>query len=110
MKKIMIYENGVGHEATLEEIAERQTEAETSAEEENRKYWSTISYDDAVNDEIRKRYPQQSVEAIINKYLSSPENTEYVREFLELQEYRAQCKAYAREMKEKYEQKQAAIV
>lgn len=93
-----IFDGQTYRELTPEEIAQRQADAEA----ENRKHWSTISYDDAVNDEIRKRYLQQSVEAIINNYLSSPENTEYVREFLELQEYRAQCKAYAQEMMAKH--------
>ena len=90
--------NGNVRELTPEEIAERQAERE----EAERLEWLNISYEDAVNKEIRTRYPQQAVEAIINNYLSSPENTEYVREFLELQEYRAKCKLHVRDMMAKH--------
>ena len=96
MKKCI---NGKMIEITPEEIAERQAEQE----EAERLEWLNISYEDAVNREIRQKYPQQAVEAIINNYLSSPENTEYVREFLELQEYRAKCKLHVRDMMAKYE-------
>lgn len=90
--------NGKYIEMTQEEIAKMQADEEAA----ERKKWASISYDEAVDDEIRKRYPQRAVEAIINNYLASPENTEYVREFLELQEYRAQCKVYVKEMFAKY--------
>ena len=83
---------------TEDEIAKMQADEEAA----ERKKWASISYDEAVDNEVRKRYPQRAVEAIINNYLASPEDTEYVREFLELQEYRAQCKVYVKEMMAKY--------
>jgi hypothetical protein len=96
--KYYININGHVRELTSEEIAERQAQAEA----DEREQWAGISYEEAVDREIRKRYPQRAVEAIINNYLSCPENTDYVREFLELQAYRAQCKAYVKEMFAKY--------
>lgn len=83
---------------TEDEIAKMQADAE----EAERLEWLNISYEDAVHREVRKKYTQQAVEAIINNCLSCPENTEYVREFLELQEYRAACKVYVKEMMAKY--------
>ena len=96
MKKCI---NGKMIEITPEEIAQRQAEAEAA----EREYWQNISYDDAVNREIRKKYPQQDVEAILNNYLAFPENPEYVEEFRQLQQYRVECKAYAKDMKAKYQ-------
>lgn len=89
------YINGKPVELTPEEIAQRQAEAER----QEREYWQSISYDDAVNAEIRKRYPQQDVEAILNNYLAFPENPEYVEEFRQLQQYRVECKAFVRQKK-----------
>ena len=91
--------NGQVRELTPEEIAKRQSEAEQREREE----WQNISYDDAVNREIRKRYPQQDVEAILNNYLAFPENPEYVEEFRQLQQYRVECKAYVKQKKEEYD-------
>ena len=92
MKKCV---NGQYIEVTPEELAKMHAEVKAA----ERERWASISYDEAVDEEIRKRYPQRAVEAIINNYLASPENTEYVREFLELQTYRAECKAYVKEKK-----------
>jgi hypothetical protein len=47
-----IYENGTYREMTPEEIVAMEAQ---SAEQE-RQYWTTIDYDNAVNAEIRKRY------------------------------------------------------
>lgn len=91
-----VLEGKTYRDLTPEEIEKRKADAEAAERFE----WQSISYEDAVNNEIRKKYPQQAVEAIINNYLSCPENTEYVREFLELQEYRAQCKDYVKRRKE----------
>lgn len=73
---------------------------EKEAEQAERKYWANINYDEAVSEKIREKYPQRAVEAILNNYLSFPENAEYIREFLELQEYRVECKAFVKRMKE----------
>lgn len=90
--------NGKIVEITPEEIAEQQAQAEQA----ERERWASISYEDGVHREVRKKYTQQAVEAILNNYLSCPENPEFVREFLELQEYRARCKVYVKEMMAKY--------
>lgn len=95
MKK---YVNGKYIEMTPEEIAEQQ--AQTEAEE--RKRWLSIPYDEAVNNEIRKRYAQRDVEAILNNYLAFPDVEEYVSEFKELQKYRLECKAFVKQKKEEY--------
>ena len=95
---IRIWENGGYRELTPEEIAKMQADAE----EAERLEWLHISYGEAVDRELRKRYPQRAVEAIINNYLSDPNNAEYVREFNEMQAYREECKAYVKMMFAKY--------
>lgn len=87
--------NGKIVEITPEEIAQQQAQAEQAEREK----WLITPYDEAVNNMIRERYPQRAVEAIINNYLAFPENNEYVREFLELQEYRVECKAFVKAKK-----------
>jgi len=50
-------------------------------------------YGSMVEKKIRIRYSQRDVEAIINNYLSEPDNPVYIAELNELQQYRKQCKA-----------------
>ena len=45
---------------------------------------------------VREKYSQSAVEAIINNYLSDPENEEYKAEFVALQLYREECKNKAK--------------
>ncbi len=45
---------------------------------------------------VREKYSQSAVEAIINNYLSDPENEKYKAEFAALQLYREECKAKAK--------------
>ena len=45
---------------------------------------------------MREKYSQSAVEAIINNYLSDPENEEYKAEFAALQTYREECKDKAK--------------
>lgn len=45
---------------------------------------------------VREKYSQSAVEAIINNYLSDPENVEYKAEFNALQAYRESCKIRAK--------------
>ena len=92
MKK---YINGRYVEMSPEEIAKQQADAENA----EREYWLTIPYDEAVDMEIRKKYPQRAVEAILNNYLADPTNEQYIAEFDELQAYRAECKAFVKERK-----------
>lgn len=47
---------------------------------------------------IRQKYSQSQVEAILNNYIDGTENEEYKTEFVELQNYRKQCKAKAKEI------------
>lgn len=54
------------------------------------------SYGELVERLVRKRYSQSQVEAIINNYLDDSENEQYKAEFLELQAYRKECKAEAK--------------
>ena len=91
MKKCI---NGKMIEITPEEIAQRELEQEQA----ERLEWLNISYGEAVDREFRKKYLQRDVEAIINNYLSDPNNAEYVREFQEMQAYREECKAYVKAM------------
>lgn len=45
---------------------------------------------------VREKYSQSAVEAIINNYLSDPENEKYKAEFAALQLYREECKEKAK--------------
>jgi len=79
-----VYENGL-REATEEEIAEMK--------EAERQYWLNISYGDAVNIEIRKRYTDSQEFAILRQKEEKPE------EYTEYYNYCEQCKVYVKEMK-----------
>ena len=54
-------------------------------------------YDELVKTLIRQQYKADKVEAIINNYLDEP-NVKHSAEFQELQAYRKECKAYAKEI------------
>ena len=54
------------------------------------------AYEQQTSELFRKKYSQSAVEAIINNYLLDPENEKYKAEFLEMQAYRAECKAQAK--------------
>lgn len=85
--------NGKIRELTPEEIAQRQAEAERQEREE----WQNISYDDAVNREIRKRYTESQEFAILRQRDEKPE------EYQAYYSYCEECKSYAKEMKAKYQ-------
>lgn len=91
----MIWENGIMREETPEEIAQREQQA-AQAEAE---YWASLSYDEAVSIEFRKKYTQDRVEAIINNYLLDQADPLFAKEFQEMQTYRAECKKYVKEKK-----------
>jgi hypothetical protein len=74
-------------EATPEEIAE----AEAANQECERQYWQTITYDDAVDAEIRKRYTVSQEFAILRQRDEKP--VEYAEYYV----YCEQCKAYVKE-------------
>lgn len=85
-----IYENGTYREMTPEEIAA----VETQAAEQERKYWTTIDYDSAVDAEIRKRYSVSQEFAILRQRDEKPE--EYAAYFA----YCEECKAYVKQKME----------
>lgn len=91
MKKILIYENGDCREATPEEIAVMREQAETA----EREYWTNISYDEAVNAEIRKKYSESAEFAILRQKDEKP------NEYAEYYSYCEECKAYVKEQKAK---------
>ena len=85
----MIFENGKYRELTPDEIAE----VEAQAVELERQYWKTVSYDEAVNAEIRKKYSESQEFAILRQKEEKPE------EYAEYYAYCEVCKAFVREKK-----------
>lgn len=86
MKKLI---NGKYIEMTDDEIAQSYIgldEAETE-------YWENISYDDAVNAEIRKKYTESQEFSILRQRDEKPE------EYAEYYAYCEECKAYVKEKK-----------
>lgn len=83
MKKLI---NGKYIEMTDDEIAQSYIgldEAETE-------YWENISYDDAVNAEIRKKYTESQEFSILRQRDEKPE------EYAEYFAYCEECKAYVK--------------
>lgn len=91
--------NGKIVEITPEEIAEQQAQAE----QEERERWLSIPYDEAVNNEIRKRYSASQEFAILRQQAEKPE------EYREYYEYCEACKAYVKQKKEESEYVSAAV-
>lgn len=56
---------------------------------------SQVSYDNIVSNIVRQKYSSDAVEAILNNYLNDPEAGR--EEFEDLQDWRAQAKAWAKE-------------
>lgn len=83
---MLIYDNGTYREATEEDIAEMSAFDDSE-------YWANVSYDEAVNDEIRKRYSASQEFAILRQKDEKPE--EYAKYYA----YCEECKAYAKERK-----------
>ena len=81
-----IWENGIYRSMTPEEIAAREAEVV----EEERQYWASISYDDAVNAEIRKRYTVSQEFAILRQRDEKPEEYDAYYAYCE------DCKAYVK--------------
>lgn len=84
------YVNGVFYDMTPEEIAS----VEARSAQAEREHWASISYDDAVNTEIRKRYTESQEFAVLRQKYEKPE--EYDAYFA----YCEECKAYAKQKKE----------
>ena len=75
---------------TEEEIAETYA----AAAEAERQYWKDIPYDEAVNDEIRKRYTESQEFAVLRQKEEKPE------EYGAYYAYCEDCKRYVRTKKE----------
>lgn len=79
----------VGRERTSAELAE----AEAQALEQERQYWNTVSYDEAVNAEIRRKYSESQEFAILRQ------KEEKSEEYAQYYTYCEACKAFVREKK-----------
>ena len=86
-----IYENGIYRDLTPTELAEMQK----AQEEQEKAYWTNISYDEAVNAEIRKKYSESQEFAILRQRDEKPS------EYEEYYSYCEECKAYVKEQKAK---------
>ena len=86
-----ICENGIYRDLTPSELAERQK----AQEEQEKAYWTNISYEDAVNAEIRKKYSESAEFAILRQKDEKP------NEYAEYYSYCEECKAYVKEQKAK---------
>lgn len=82
-----VCENGIYRDLTPEELAQME-QAKAQAEAE---YWASISYDEAVNAEIRKRYSESGEFAILRQKDQKPE------EYAAYYAYCEECKAYVKE-------------
>lgn len=92
-----IYENGNYRDLTPEEIA--AMEAENAQAE--REYWQNVDYEDAVVTEIRKKYN-------INQELAiQRQRDEKLEEYMTYYTYCEQCKAFVKEKKAQYENKES---
>lgn len=81
-----IYENGKYRDMTPSEIAEM----EAQASEQERQYWQSIPYDDAVDAEIRKRYSISQEFAVLRQKDEKPE------EYNEYFNYCEACKLFVK--------------
>jgi hypothetical protein len=88
-----IYENGKYRDMTTTELAKM----EAQAAEQERQYWQTTPYDEAVDAEIRKRYTVSQEFAILRQKDEKPE------EYAAYYAYCEECKAFAKAQKSKYE-------
>ena len=80
-----VLENGVYRDMTPEEIA--------TVEAAEREYWQSVSYDEAVDAEIRKRYSVSQEFAILRQKDEKPE------EYAEYFAYCEECKAFIKDKK-----------
>ena len=87
-----INENGIVRDMTDEEIAMVRAENERV----EREYWSMVSYGDAVDAEIRRRYSVSEEFSILRQRDEKPE--EYSAYYV----YCEECKVHVKEMMAKY--------
>lgn len=86
-----IYDNGIYRDMTQEELAE----LEQSHLAEQKAYWQSIPYEEAVNNEIRKRYSVSQEFAILRQKDEKPEEYEAYYEYCE------ECKNYVKQKQQK---------
>ena len=84
-----VYENGIYRDLTAEEIAALEAQAQVVEQE----YWANISYDEAVNVEIRKKYSESAEFAILRQKDEKPE------EYAAYYSYCEECKEYVKAKK-----------
>lgn len=94
MAKKLVNGKIVEFEYTPEEIAQQQSE-QAAAE---RSHWQSVSYDEAVDAEIRKRYSVSQEFAILRQKDEKPD------EYATYYEYCEECKAYVKAQMKKYEE------
>ena len=87
-----VFKNGKYVELTPEEIAQMQAEAER----QEREYWQSVPYDDAVNAKIRERYTESQEFAILRQKDEKPQD------YANYYAYCEECKAFVKAKKEEY--------
>lgn len=78
--------NGTYRDLTHEEIAEMEAQAQAA----EREYWASISYEEAVVNEIRKKYDINAELAILRQKEEKPQ------EYAEYFAYCEECKAFVK--------------
>lgn len=84
-----ICENGIYRDMTEDEIKAMKEQNDLQEKE----YWTNVDYEEAVNDEIRKRYSVSQEFAILRQ------KEEKLEEYQEYYNYCEECKAYVKQMK-----------
>ena len=84
-----ICDNGTVRDMTADEIAKQQA----GSEQAEREYWANIPYDEAVNNELLKRYTESQIIVILSEKDENP--TEYAN----YRSYYEQCKAFVKAKK-----------
>jgi hypothetical protein len=82
----------VEYELTPSELAEMEAQQQKAEAE----YWQSISYEDAVNAEIRKQYTESAEFAILRQKDEKP------NEYAEYYTYCEQCKTFVKAQQSKY--------
>lgn len=59
---------------------------------------SKFNYSGIIDMLVRIKYPEDKMQAIINNYLLDSDDTNILTEFTEMQNYRKECKAFAKKI------------
>lgn len=81
--------NGITRDMKEEEI--KAIEEQNDLQE--KEYWTNVDYEEAVNNEIRKKYSESQEFAILRQKEEKPQ------EYQEYYNYCEECKTYVKEMK-----------